>query len=405
MSLQVCGTSPIRTLSISPEPSFSIEFRQVCCFKGLIEMKQQRSYVLREAILGICLRFVYIIFLMKLAFGLLFVTSPISVFASFEMNLILERNGGLGQVRRYDPVNNVNLGTFGFGTMGPGRAIALNQSINTAYVLDQMGSNTVVHRYNYNTGEFRGSFIASGISGAREIEVAPNGELMIAGIRSGLSSVHTFSESGTYLSSVTFYSGNTAMDMVRLADGRTLAAGYRPFGSIVEYYMTAYAANGSAIGYTFLGSAPLTQEQFVNAKIASLGNKLYLNAGYYNSSTGEASYSAYLTADTNPFTALSGFTPYAPLLTQPNATWMSDVAVGHDGQLWGIARRSSQGSVLEGVRWNASLLNYQYYTPNYDMNNFVDVAIVVAPEPGTILALGGGALVLLAKRKRRSKAA
>lgn len=322
-----------------------------------------------------------------------------SAFASFEMQLVLEREGGLGQVRRYDPENNLNLGTFGRGTMAGGIAIALNQSIQTAYVLDRIGASTVVHRYNYNTGSFQGSFVADGVSLAREIEVAPSGELMIAGVRNGTSSVHTFSVSGSYLSSVSFYVGNVATDMVRLADGRTLAAGYRNINGNLEMYLTGYSAAGAAIGFTPLGNLPATQEAFANAKIASLGNRLVLNAGFFNGNSGAASYTAFVTLDSNPFTTVSVFSPFDPILANPTATWMSDFSVGHDGQAWGVARQGSQAGTLRGIRYNSSILSYQYNEPNYDVNNFVDVAMVVAPEPVSLFALGVGVLALVRRRR------
>ncbi|MBL8048475.1 MAG: PEP-CTERM sorting domain-containing protein [Chthonomonas sp.] len=100
-----------------------------------------------------------------------------SALASFDMMLLA--NGIDNRIHRYDPANNVALGSFPVN--GSITDIAVNQSANTVYTLLPSGSSTGIAKYNYNTGAYLGATLLAGSYGnARKVQYTSNGELLVS---------------------------------------------------------------------------------------------------------------------------------------------------------------------------------------------------------------------------------
>jgi len=289
--------------------------------------------------------------------------------ASFDMAMVTD--SGTNSVHRLDPINNVYLGSFGGGILTNPRGIVVNQNIGTAYVLDAYSR---VSAWNYNTGAFISSF-NSGVFGAKFLTGNSDGTLNVTGD----TYARRFTTSGTTL---TFYSRNGLYDTqqgIRLNDGNFYMSTRTGDNSTLEFFNYSTGA--------YIGSAGWTADRLMPIPTTSGGNTLnaYVSTGL-----------VYLELD---------YMQNGPSFATFGSTTLIDtvagVAPGHGGMAF-IAGRDRANPTRGGlVRFDMNALTAG---PTLAGTSYIQtptgLATVVAPEPATMLALGGGLAMLLRRRKR-----
>lgn len=312
----------------------------------------------------------------------LFVTSSLAQ-ASFEMLLMGDNTGNNFKVTRYDPVTRMSLGSFGLGIINHAvRDVAVDQSTNRAFVLSAGGR---INAFNYNTGEWLGAG-TNNSSGHNSIAYNSGsntltfGEGNGSGVSGGFQvlNANTLAPTGlgfpsTFVSTAPLQRpGTTNYFMHTLAS----FGGFNPSTRVWD-------ANGNLLDSQF-GPNAWDGANGVRDSVFS-GNFMY---GLVTNGTG--------TLDTLVSSSVTNTTMSLPSVVESFAssgTATRSIAVGHNGLLWvkvGTQLRSyhpvngfSAANTLPG-----------------SMSDLTGMAIVVAPEPTSMFALGLGALTLLRRRRR-----
>jgi hypothetical protein len=295
---------------------------------------------------------------------------PAISMASFEMALITDSTKGV--VHRYDLDTGAYLGSFGNGDLVGTQAIAIDQSRQWAFV----GTGTTaggIGIYNYNTGELIAS--SDQVAGTSP-DMAFNG---IYGLLAGQTG-----NSMTRLPDVPFPGGVANY----VAPSPITGVGIDSSGNVFGYAASTnviyrWAPLGGAVTGSALLSGGGSGIAVKGDRILQVGNDLTvrnINAANFGTST--------------------GFTP-STVFTQG-----IDVDFGHAGTAWALGI-SGGTPRLQRYRLNSGGLG-----PFYDafglprslsqVTTATGLAIVVAPEPGTMFALAAG-LGVLAKRRRNKK--
>jgi len=312
----------------------------------------------------------------------LFVTSSLA-HASFEMLLMGDNTGNNFKVTRYDPVTRMSLGSFGLGIINHAvRDVAVDQSTNRAFVLSAGGR---VNVFNYNTGEWLGAGTNnSGLYTAIAYNSGSNtltfGEGTGSGANGGIQVMDADSLTATGLGfPSTFVStaplqrpGTTNYFMHTLAS----FGGFNPSTRVWD-------ENGNLLDTQF-GPNAWDGANGVRDSVFS-GNFMY---GLVTNVTG--------TVDTLVSSSVTNTTMGLPSAVASFAApgfANRSMALGHNGLLWvktGNELRSYHPINGFGA---ANILPVS-------ISDSTGMAIVVAPEPTSMFALGLGALTLLRRRRR-----
>lgn len=292
--------------------------------------------------------------------------------ASFDLSLVTD--AGTNSVHRIDPITNAYLGSFGGGFLSSPRGIAINQSLQRAYVLDATSRVSV---WNYNTGEFVSSFNAN-VPGASFLNANSDGSLNIA----GSTFVRRFSVSGSTLATYTRSGAFNIQQGIRLQDG--------------QFYLSTRTGDSRAFerfNYTtgaFIGSS------------SWLADRVIPMSGSFDASPTANALTAYAFGGT-VFAELDSINngPIGGVFT--SITLLDTVvglAEGHGGMSFVLGRDKNtptRGGILRFDRNTLTVGPTLAGTAN--IVNPTGLANVVAPEPGTMIAVGVG-LAALARRRR-----
>lgn len=294
----------------------------------------------------------------------------IPAFASFELALITDNT--TKTIHRYDVDAGVYLGSFGAnrlsGTVG---SICVDKANNWAYVVDG-GS---IKKFNYNTGEYLGGFFVGG--SVRQINLANDGRLVVANAGFGAGpNLYTFGNSSA-TTSVGFNASTTTISAVQHANGS--------FGEIVNdttFFRYVSRANfGTTPLTSILGGAATAVD------LATRGNTIALAYGSGWGSIARA-----------PIIGTGEATTFFPL-TAPTITTgysVTGISFGHvDAIALATNLTASQLGFVDSVNNIVTVRNL----PS-QIQNARDIAVVVAPEPATMLALAGGIAAMLRRQKR-----
>lgn len=300
--------------------------------------------------------------------------------ASFDMMYVADAVSK--SIHRIDPINGVSLGRFGAGFLSNPVSVSLGPN-NEVWVLDQAGSNSRVRKFNGNTGDYLGGFSLYYSAGSdSKLRVVGNNVFVTGGNAYATGFLFNYQLNGNFNGS----------SYLSLTEAGNLAQGVAVIGSSVycSSFQTAFSRhlfyqtpvngnwNGGFIGYA--------------ASVNSGGNPGYLTAanGLLVHTAGVSQGFVF-----NPSLLLlqgfgiSGFTT------------IKGLAGGHE-DLVHIAGMTSTGF---GVAKYYSGTN-DFISPTVIGGTGItdprDIAVLIAPEPGTMIALGAGLAALLRKRRRAS---
>lgn len=303
-------------------------------------------------------------------------------FASFDLMLLGDNTtAGSQRIMRYDPVNKVVLGSFGTGFIDSDvRSIAVDQVGGRAFVQQINGLTKV---FNYNTGALLDAFST------------PYGDIEYD---AGLNRLTGANGQGSGTSPARAYDGTSLGVVASFVDRWYSTAALRRPGAnwYASFGLTSDASTVIAVQNSLAGGSPIGEvlgNAWVNfnaprAAIFTSGNRLM---GI--SSDSVANTTSLWTVDTNT----SGFVGGVGVSGSMGAYALNaNIANGHGNLVYMLIGTNlvSYHSGLSSVMGTQSLSF---------SSNIRGMAVVIAPEPGTMLALAGGIAALLRRRKSPSK--
>lgn len=299
--------------------------------------------------------------------------------ASYELGLFLRPT----EVIRYDTENFVRLGSFGAGRISGARAITVNPVLGEAYVLHSNGKGVAV--FDYSTGGFKRSLGFGTAAGYTHISIAPNGNLLLSGAYASGSEFAEYTAGGLLSSFRTLTAGTVALDFIRMPNNFFYGLSRRPSGANWEFQLQSF--NGNTL---FQTTSLITSPSIDNTKnLISSGNR-------FNITTNSNAPSRFYTANSDGTTTLGGNFSY-PFSSTPSIA----NAFGHGDLIYALRSTAfATPNTYEMAIWDPGTLTYLSGNTISGMpEDFVDFTTIVAPEPGSLLALIAGAW-FVARRKR-----
>jgi hypothetical protein len=294
--------------------------------------------------------------------------------ASFDLALVLD--SGQGVVHRYDADSGVYLGNFGGGTFGIVRGITVDKESRTAFVSHDNGYSA----WDYNTGFFKGynDIVGSGIG---DLALTPDGRLL------GASTLAT-STAFWRINSFSFPASISGFFASTVA-GPFTSAVVGPLGD----YFAVKGSTGEVVRFN-----PISGTQTGVATVAQL---VGISKGA-SDGTSFVGLNAVGRAVRHSFGGATGSTGFP--LSNP-FTSAVEFEFGHAGEGWGLGVNAS-GTRLQRYFRNTGGTGgfYDPIGPGRTLSQVTTpagLAIVTAPEPGTLFALGVGAAALLRRRRAR----
>jgi DNA-binding beta-propeller fold protein YncE len=286
--------------------------------------------------------------------------------ATFELVLAADETNGI--VRRYDGDTGASLGSFGKGHFISPEHIAIDAATGIAYVTDK--ARRSVSKFNYSTGAFLDEFFiaTSGLTTtSMPIRLMNDGNVLV-GRDSSLFKLNK--DTGTTTGFIGLQNSvlGLAVDSTNTSYVFLSGGGYRKLNSAFGVLVSAPGTDTATGVGAFVGSelimpmGPINSIRRMNANVA----------GYP--------------------TTLS--TMFSGLVISPEA-----VANGHGKRIYftSLDAPNSQ-TILRRSTSPVEIASQVLTIPSVGING---IATVVAPEPGTLLALGAG-IGIFVKRKRKT---
>lgn len=310
--------------------------------------------------------------------------------ASFDLMLIPGNNN---RIYRYDPLNNVHLGSY--GTQGDSNLIAAD---TRGISYSSMGSNSM-QAIRYSSGEQVSVLQGSVVARAHElvgnyVYVLGSNNIRRTHITTGATSVVTSASSVDYHSMAAFGS-NMILAGINTSNQMTITnfdLNTQTFGSSINSTFTVSSTS-------ILGKGTIVQNPVTGAV-----SFLYTYSNTVNAVVMRMSLNGSGQITSNSFSSIT-------LSNFAINSYMPSFSAGHGGGAWLFGRDSQSatnmrvtrfdlsafGTPLEGETASFTALGGSFAGGGPD---YVHAATVVAPEPGTIAALGLGLVALLRKRKK-----
>lgn len=284
--------------------------------------------------------------------------------ASYELMIVAD--AGTQSVHRFDPVTGQYFGSFGAGLMSGLSGMAIYSPTSTAFVLEAGG--TAVSAWNYHTGEYLDTY-TYGIA-ATNIGVRSDGSLFLV----------------------------TPETMYRAHPGGAIVRTWTAPG---DFRFTC-ASGGPSDKQLFGMNSPTqdTQASWV------AGDGELFSAGNWGWTTQEAMRSVAVTDRATAVgfaSSLFGYNHQTDGYVW-NGTGLNvgAVGVGHGRMIYGAGRELGNPSVAYVQRWDVAANLYRGRFGMGILSDPVGMGVVVAPEPSSLFALGGLAVGLAARRRRKS---
>lgn len=312
--------------------------------------------------------------------------------ASFEMALLVHGTPNGREISRWDAPTGRYMGSFGRGSLSALVGLAADPSRpGTVITGHQTSSALAIRRFDYSTGDDLGFSSFSTISdGPGAFAVAPNGHFAFA-VASGATRrirVYDPNFSGTRLINIANASTSTFLSIAFGADGSIFSLLRRPGSSSGFRY--------SLLSWTSLNAA--NSDVTIADNVAS--SNAFTNLFVRN---GELIVGGRATTDSRSY-VLSGST-IGSFRTFDGFVGMSDVVLpGHGDRLHSFGYNSGQSrmELLRGNSFVNSWENFQFIGGAPANNSqILGGTMVLAPEPGTMIALGAGLAAFVVRRRKK----
>lgn len=292
------------------------------------------------------------------------------------------------RIYRYDPENQVSLGSF--GVAGTIVDIAVNQAANEVMVLSPTSGGSGILRYNYNTGSYIGGIaLASGFGVAEKLSFTTNGELLVSYSRDV---VRHNTITGAQIGSTLFYT-----DRRFLFNGGAVYAGgnYHLLGDSdgtywsLDYILTTNASNAllSSVGST----TSEANHSFADSATNATGTSIMVAE---NQNASNIAFNRY-TAVGGGLQLGTGFSVNGTGIVAQSAEW------GHGNMTYGIYTISSGQLAVRSFESGLGLIGSSSVVAGFtNSTQFRGSAIIVAPEPTSVFAFGVGTMILLRRRRK-----
>lgn len=306
-----------------------------------------------------------------------------SAWASFDMMLV--SNFQTRQIHRYDPQNGVYLGAF--DAVGAPTSLVVNQATQEVYVLTEGFLGTGIARYNYHTGDYLGLVALPTAWGVPTgMGRGSSGEVVIS---AGRDVYRVNPLTGAQIGSAIFFQDRAFTYPTRagyLAEGNYLVYGNSDGTVWTNDFLMAISPSGSWQGSWM---APPVHTSNIPRDMVTRGNDAL------SLTQTPSAWQLHLHRRTNS-AVFSGL-----LLSDFDGTRSyRTVEWGHNAN--GYVTFVNPTTSIAGVRAFGTVLGNLGPERTMSFTNRIDgTAIVLAPEPGTVAALGIGVATLL-RRKRRS---
>lgn len=306
--------------------------------------------------------------------GLSLIGLPVLSSASFDLALISD--SGTDSIQRYDPISGTYLGSFGGGILVDPKGVVVNQAQNRAFVLDATAR---ISTWDYNTGEFISSFNLVGI--ATYMNANSDGTLNIA----LADRVRRITQGGAFLT-----------EYVR---NGTFGVQQGIVGGDGFFYMSTRTGDSPRLERFTASGTFLAGVTWVADRVLSVPTSGTPSGSVYNA-INAFEYGGSMSIEYDHL----DFGPSGVMFT--NTTVLSNpsgIAPGHAGMTYiagKIRATPTQGGVLRFDR-TTGVIGTAFGQAT--LQNPTGIATVVAPEPGTMIALGIGIGALLRKRKNSAR--
>ncbi len=300
------------------------------------------------------------------------VVTPLTSQASFEMVLAVDFTNSL--VRRFDGETGASFGTFGGGRMSRASAITINQSLGHAYVYDRQAGR--IFTFNYNTGEYLNDFsVAAKPFGW--ISTASNGDILLGSSESsfGPSILSRYTNTGTFVSFWQTYSGQASFGLAEGSDGGI----YTIDGN--GKFALRYASTSGGSYTDFLGNSQFSSN---GGEVRAHGNRIY-------AATGSSGKVVSFTAGTLTIGPTYSFNLQL-------GSELDGLGFGHGNTMYVCGMDASANGKVIRYSLSTGVSTVIASVPGTTLSS---MAVVVAPEPSSLLAFGIAGVALM--RRRRSQ--
>lgn len=314
--------------------------------------------------------------------------------ASFDLILATQSlavpNGPIQVViSRWDPINRVSLGYFTAPGVSSSSSLMLDPSRpGVVTAARPLGGTVRLNSYFYSTGEYLGeTTLSTAISTINSVDALSGGSFLLTGSNAGVPIARIVSSSGATTRTYSLPSGTLSVEDAVLGDDGVTHILTRQAGttSNSRYTLSSYA---SGTGVIATSTTVIDNTTSIMTNLVRQDNWMTIGGDFLSSRR----------TVTLSGTLMGPVTLYGGFVVETSRT-----LGGHGNMIHGIGYDAGTSRTYVSTALNNAVVGNNYFfstSPAYI--DVYDAVIVVAPEPGTMIALGAG-LAMILRRKRARK--